>query len=363
MKRIAMFAVALSLAASPAAAQQDLLTSCSGIQAQSSPDIGTAPQQINDQFQFLCGQVVNALTNVQPAFGIAFSGGAHTLGTSTTIGRRLGLFPRVSVTARFNAALADIPNLLDGFDNTLSGGELGPMGTVKIPVGSLQGDVVVGLLNGASFGPAVGGVGAVDLLGSVSYIPIVEEVGLTQEIINVGAGARVGILKQGLLMPGISVSGMYRTMLGDVAFGSVVDGDPAEFTTDLSTISLRAGISKGLLMFDVNAGAGYDIYTSNVAFDWQLTCPAGECLPGQEVILSTADGVSGELKTAAWNVHANVGLSILLLNIVGEVGYQKATEIIDAAALSDAGLPDQPPTTDALEGGRFFVSLGVRLTI
>lgn len=363
MKRIAMFAVALSLAASPAAAQQDeLLAECGGVSAVATPVIpGGVPAQITEQFQFLCGQVVNALTNVQPAFGIAFSGGAHTLGTSTTIGRRLGLFPRVSVTARFNAALADIPNLLDGFDNTLSGGELGPMGTVMIPVGSLQGDVVVGLLNGASFGPAVGGVGAVDLLGSVSYVPIVEQVGLTEEIINVGAGARIGILKQGLLMPGISVSGMYRTMLGDVAFGSVVDGDPAEFTTNLSTISLRAGISKGLLMFDVNAGAGYDIYSSDVAFDWQLVCPAAEC--GQDVTLSTADGVSGELKTAAWNVHANVGLSILLLNIVGEVGYQKATEIIDAAALSDAGLPNQAPTADALEGGRFFVSLGVRLTI
>jgi hypothetical protein len=364
MKRIAVFAVALSLAASPAAAQEDLLATCSGITAVSTPTVpGGVPTQINDQFQFLCGQVVNALTNVQPTFGIAFSGGAHTLGTSTTIGRRLGMFPRISVTARFNAALAQVPDLLDGFDPTLSGGEVGPMGTVGIPVGSLQGDVVVGLLNGASFGPAVGGVGAVDLLGSVSYVPIVEQVGLTQEIINAGIGARVGILKQGLLMPGISVSAMYRTMLGDVEFGSVVDGDPAEFSTNLSTLSLRAGVSKGLLMFDVNAGAGYDIYSSDVAFDWKLTCPAGECMPGQDVTLTTAEGVSGELKTAAWNVHANVGMSLLLLNIVGEVGYQKATEIIDAAALSEAGLPSQAPTDEALEGGRFFVSIGIRLTL
>ncbi|MFW5952292.1 MAG: hypothetical protein ACOCVZ_09270, partial [Gemmatimonadota bacterium] len=165
MKRLAASVFLLSLLAPPAAAQDDLLNACAAV----APVAPGAPQSALDavqpQFQFLCGQVVNAITNVQPSVGIAFSGGAHTLGTASTIGRRLGVFPRVSVTGRFNAALADVPDLLDGFQATLNeNGQVPAMGTVGIPVGSLQGDVAVGLFNGLSLGPAIGGFGAIDLL-------------------------------------------------------------------------------------------------------------------------------------------------------------------------------------------------------
>lgn len=374
MRRIAAFVFILSVLATPAYAQDDLLASCATLQPISSPPMPNGqevPAQVTSQFRFLCGQVVNSIANVQPAFGIAFSGGAHTLGTATTIGRRLGLFPRIAVTARFNAALADVPDLLDNFNPTFDDSDppqVTPMGTVGIPVGAFQGDVTVGLFNGISVGPMVGGLGAIDLLGSVSYVPAVEQVGLTQEIINLGVGARVGLLQQGLLMPGISVSGMYRTMLDDVSFGDIAtDGDPAEFSTGLSTLSLRAAVSKGFLMFDLAAGAGYDMYSSDVAFDFLLECPDAQCDPdnnvAEPITLGTANGVAGELSTAAWNIYGNVGLSLVLLNIVGEVGYQKATDIIDAAALQEAGLPNQAPTTESLEGGRFFASIGVRLTI
>ncbi len=375
MKRLAMFVVALSLIASPAAAQQDLLDACAPGQLtiQTNPALPTGvsiPSGIQDQFSFLCGQVANALSNIQPSLGIAFSGGAHTLGTATTIGRRLGFFPRISVTARVNAALAKAPNILGGeFVPTVTdGGTVGAMPTAGIPIAALQGDVVVGLYNGFSFTPLIGGVGAVDLLGSVSFIPAVSPIdsiiGLDKSIINVGVGARVGILKQGLVMPGISVSAMYRTM-GDVTFGDMDAPDPAAFSTNLSVISLRAGISKGILAFDFAAGAGYDIYTSDTEFNWNLAynCPASTCITSQTIELQPTQPVSGQLKTAAWNVHGNVGLSLLVLNIVGEVGYQKATEVLDAASFQNAGLPDQAPTTEDLKGGRFFASLGLRLTI
>ncbi|MFO7895172.1 MAG: hypothetical protein R6U63_15775 [Longimicrobiales bacterium] len=375
MKRLATFVVALFLVATPAKAQ-DLIDACAPGQLTivADPPLpgGTAvPQDIQNQFSFVCGQVANALSNVQPSIGVAFSGGSHTLGTATTIGRRLGLFPRISVTARVNAALAEVPDVFGGgFAPTVTdGGTVSAMPTSGIPVASLQADAVVGLFNGFSFGPMIGGVGAVDLLGSVSFIPAVQQVqdviGLEDNIINMGIGARVGILKQGLVMPGVSVSGMYRRM-GEVTFGDLETPDPAAFATDLSVMSLRAGVSKGLLMFDVLAGAGYDIYTSDTRFNWNLEydCTAPTCDPAQTIALQPQEAVAGELKTAAWNVHANVGMSILLLNIVGEVGYQKATDLIDADALSGANIPsDQDLTETALEGGRFFASLGVRLTL
>lgn len=374
MKRLATFVLALSLFASPAAAQ-DLIDACAPGQLSitTSPALPagvTLPGEIEDQFSFLCGQVANALSNVQPSIGIAFSGGAHTLGTYTTIGRRLGLFPRISATARVNVAMADVPDVFGGFAPSVTdGGQVSAMPTAGLPMASLQGDVVVGLFNGLSFGPMIGGVGSVDLLGSVAFIPAVQEVqdviGLEEDIINIGVGARVGVLKQGLVMPGVSVSAMYRTM-GEVTFGDLNTPDPAAFSSNLSVMSLRAGVSKGILMFDLAAGAGYDIYTSDASFNWSLDydCTAATCGTAQTITLQPAQAVSGELQTAAWNVHGNVGLNILLLNVVAEVGYQKTTDVLSAEDLEGATIPsDQEFTTEALEGGRFFASFGLRLTL
>jgi hypothetical protein len=363
MKRLAAAFCALLLPGSPAGAQDALLQTCATVQV-TSPE-GDVPAQIQDQFRFMCGQVVQGMTAVQPTVGIAFSGGAHTLGSATTIGRRLGLFPRVSGTVRVNAVLVDVPDLFDGYVPQFENDRLQPMGTVRVPALALQGDIAVGVFNGFSLAPGVGGFGAVDLLGSVSVVPAVEAIGLSESIANLGGGARVGILRQGLVMPGVSVSGMYRSMRGAVAFGELgtaaAAGDPAEFSADLSTWSFRAGASKGFLLLDLAAGLGYDIYSSDIHFDWRLRCPAQQC--GEEVILETDGGVQGRLRTAAWNAFGNVGLSLLVLKLVAEVGYQQPLDIVDAAALRAAGLPDQPPVLDDVTGGRYFLSLGARLTL
>ncbi|MGK7312561.1 MAG: hypothetical protein ACN0LA_10035 [Candidatus Longimicrobiales bacterium M2_2A_002] len=373
MKRLLLFIFALAVAAAPARAQQDLLNACSpdNLTIVASPPVpGGVPSDVENQFSFLCGQVASTLSNVQPSVGIAFSGGAHTLGSYSTIGRRLGLLPRISVTARVNGAFADVPDILGGaFDPAVTdGGTVAGMPTTGIPVLSVQGDVVVGLFNGFSFGPALGGLGAIDLLGSVSFIPSIQDVedaiGLDETIFNYGIGARVGILQQGLVVPGVAISAMYRNM-GDVTFGDMDNPAPAAFASDLSVISLRAGISKGFAMLDLAAGAGYDIYTSDTRLNWNLTyeCPASRCGTAQTVQLRPESPLAGELESAAWNVHANAGLNLMLLNVVGEVGYQKATDVLDVDAFQEAGLPQQAPTLEALDGGRFFASLGVRVTL
>lgn len=358
--RRTLLAAALTFAvALPAQAQSDLLRSCA---AQNLPVVGLSAS-VTEQFQYLCGQVVNALTNTQPSVGIAFSGGNPVLGTATTFGTRLGILPRVSVTARANVALAEVPNLFGGYTARLTGPQLGAMETTGIPVAGVQGDVAIGLFNGVSLAPMIGGVGSVDLLGSVAVVPQIDDFGLSEAIMNVGVGARIGILRQGLIVPGVSISGMYRRM-GDVSFGDLEAGDAGEFSTDLETLSVRAIASKGILMFDLAVGAGYDKYSSDVSLGWVMTCETAECLSangGQA--LSLPGRMAGELSTAAWNVFADVSLNLLMLNVVGEIGYQKAMDPIDFGDLSNVGLPSQPLTTEELKGGRFFGSIGLRVAI
>ena len=360
MKPFAPFVIAATLAAAPAAAQEDLLSACSGVTISWFPGPpALAPEGLDNEFRYLCGQVVSVLAAVQPAVGIAFTGGNPVLGTATTLGRRFGGLPRVSITARATGALVDMPDLLDGFQAELgSNDELAALGSERLPLGSLQGDVAIGLFNGFSLGPTAGGLGAIDLLGSISYVPTIDDIGLTEEIVNWGVGARVGILKQGLMLPGVSVSGMYRSM-GQVRFGDLAE-DPATFSTDLSAVSLRAEASKGFLALNLGVGAGYDLYRSDVSFNWELTCPATTCTP--EATGSPTSPVSGRLETAAWNIHGNVGVGLALINLVAELGYQKPTDAVGAADLQEAGLPNRPPAVEDLDAGRIFGGIGVRLS-
>jgi hypothetical protein len=119
-------------------------------------------------------------------------------------------------------------------------------------------------------------------------------------------------------------------------------------------------VSKGILALDFAAGAGYDIYSSDLHFDFIATCPASACTV--ETTARPVDPIDGTLETAAWNVHGNVGLSLMVLNIVAEVGYQQATEVVTAEDLAAAGLPDRAPVAEDIGEGRLFGGIGVRLT-
>lgn len=363
MRRYLIALVLVCVAAAPARAQDSLLESCAAQQV--TGQYPGVPTSVNDQFRSMCAQVVNSLSTVQPSVGIAFSGGNPVLGTGTTIGTRLGGIPRVSVTARANFALVEMPALFDGYTARVSDSQqsIPTMGTTSLPIGSVQGDVSIGLFNGISLAPMVGGIGSVDLLGSVALLPRIDQFGITDAIMNLGVGARVGILQQGIVAPGISVSGMYRRM-GDVGFGSMAGGDFGQFATNLSTLSVRGVVSKGIALFDLAIGAGYDRYSSDIDMGWALVCESASCrASNNQQPLRLEGNAAGELTTAAWNVFGDLTLDLLLLKLVAEVGYQKAIDPIDMDDLRGANLPEQPLTTDELGGGRIFGSLGLRIAL
>lgn len=360
----------LLLTAAPVHAQNELLTSCA---ENAVPESSGVPAEITNavagHFQTLCAQVANQITDFQPSVGVAFSGGNPVLGTGSTLGTRLGL-PRVSVTARANVALVDLPDVFATGVGALGGSTLDQttlqaLETVGVPIGSLQGDIALGVFDGISLAPMIGGVGSVDVLGSASFVPQIDEIGLSQNIVNYGGGVRLGLLQQGLVAPGISVSAMYRRM-GDVSFGDVDAGDPAQFSANLTNLNVRGVISKGILMLDLAVGGGYDQYTSDIAFDYRLECGTTECLAandGDPIPLPLDEPIAGELSTAAWNVFGNVAMNFLMLNLVGEVGYQKAMDRVEQSDLEDLNLTREDLVAEELSGGRLFGSLGLRISL
>ncbi len=383
MRRNTLFAVALvAVCAAPVQAQdgEDLVATCNAINTAGGPQIeiqnrnttpagdalvAVAMDEIEDEVRLMCNTVATTLSNVQPAIGIAFSGGNPTLGMGGTLGTRFGFLPRIAVTARVNAVWTEMPDLQEmSAQLSATNPTLDSVPTTRVPVGAIQGDVAIGVFNGITLVPMLGGLGSIDLLGSVSLIPMFDDAGLDDAILGWGVGARVGILKGGLIAPGLSVSGMYRR-IGEASFGDIEadeEPDPGEFAMDLTNLSLRAALSKGIAMFDFAVGAGYDKYTSDPSFNFRLNCRTTECVAAanpansaEGITLTMADAIAGEVETAAWNVFGNVGLSLLLLNLVGEIGYQKATDVIDA--------DDVEITEDDISGGRIFGSIGLRLTL
>ena len=376
MRRNALFALALAaVCVTPVQAQdgEELISTCQGIAvgdidvqnenpAAPQAAIDAAVSEVIDEVQFLCSTVATTLSTLQPTIGIGFSGGNPTLGMGGTLGTRFGLVPRFSVTARVNAAYAEAPDIFDDFASEVGEGEeYGPVETRGVPLGAIQGDVAIGVFNGITLVPMLGGLGSVDLLGSVAFIPVIKSVGLEEAIVSWGLGARVGILKGGLLAPGLSVSGMYRR-LNEVQFGDIEDEDPGEFAMDLTTLSLRTALSKGFAMFDFAVGAGYDKYSSDPRFNFAVDCQTTECVAasadGSGITVTMAEDITGDVSTAAWNVFGNVGVSLLLLNLVGEIGYQQATDILTGGDLDGRSL-----TEEEIGEGRFFGSVGLRLTL
>ena len=382
MRRNTLFAIALvGLCAAPAQAQDavTLVEDCNAINTPGGPQIEVrnrnpspaadpfveeAIESIEDDVRFLCNTVATTLSNIQPAIGIGFSGGNPTLGMGGTLGTRFGFVPRFAVTARVNAVLTEVPDLQEmSAQLNATNPSLDSVPTTRMPLGAIQGDLAIGVFNGITLVPMLGGLGSIDLLGSVSFIPMIEDAGLEDAIVSWGVGARVGILKGGLVAPGLSVSGMYRR-IGEASFGDIEaeDPDPGEFAMDLSTLSLRAALSKGIAMFDFAVGAGYDKYTSDPSFNFALNCRTAECTAAADpansdegITVRMEERIGGEVETAAWNVFGNFGMSLLLLNLVGEIGYQKATDVLDS--------DDVQVTEEELSGGRIFGSLGLRLTL
>ncbi|CAA9301907.1 MAG: hypothetical protein AVDCRST_MAG89-531, partial [uncultured Gemmatimonadetes bacterium] len=169
----AAIAAALVVSAAPLAAQGDIETVCNEFSG-------------NSEARARCTVVAQAVDAAQPQLGILMAGGNPTLGTASTGGVRLGLIPRVSLTGRINVVGARLPDIRQEAE--------GQAEQFTLPAPALGANLSIGLTQGFSVAPMIGGFGAIDLLGSVSVLPL-ELVGddFGENALSWGAGARVGL--------------------------------------------------------------------------------------------------------------------------------------------------------------------------
>jgi len=339
----AAIAAALVVSAAPLAAQGDIETVCN---------------QYSGEVQARCAAVAQAVDAAQPQLGILLAGGNPTLGTASTGGVRLGLIPRFSVTARVNVVAARLPDIRE-----VSAGDEGvDVDEFRVPAPAVGANVSLGLTNGFSVAPMIGGFGAIDLLGSVTVLPLSlagDDFG--DNAYSWGAGARVGLMRESFITPGVSVSLMYRN-LGEIQFGTVCEGtevsvgdnrstcagggDFGEINFGLTNLSGRAAISKRLLGLGLTAGVGYDKFNTDANFAFR-----SPVIAGTEQIVRFEDV---EVDNDRWSAFLDGSFTLLFGSIVGEIGWMQGADPIGSFPSSS--------DFDAKEG-TWYGSAGIRLSL
>lgn len=199
--------------------------------------------------------------------GVAAGYGSEVSGTATTLGQRLGSAPRVSPAFRVGLVRTATPDPDDPAG----------LGERTSWVSSLQGSVTFGLFDGFRLMPTVGGFLSVDAFGQAAWVLLPVEEGFGGRVSAYSLGARIGILREGFTLPGVSVS-VARRFLGDARLGDRSAGSAGEIGVDPSVTSLRATIGKDLFALEIMGGIGWDDYSADAI--WRVSDGGGGTVTG-----------------------------------------------------------------------------------
>jgi hypothetical protein len=283
--------------------------------------------------QRVCAAAVDGTRAFHPVFGVLVSGGNPTIGSAATLGG-LG---HASLTARANAVNIVLPDLnYGGVGATVPAGD-----KLFLPAPLVEGSI--GIYKGKS-----AGLFGLDLLGSAQLLPTDQIDNITVDpdarrigsiALGLGYGARIGLLQGAGPLPVVSFSAMRRD-IPRVTYGDLLAGDNYSYGVDLHATNLRLIASKQVAILDVAVGMGLDKYTGNAIIQFRdpLT---GIPQPNVPVKLNNSRLLS----------FINAGLSMSMVRLTGEVGYQ--------------GGKDQHLSTNFEDFdttvGKFFAGLGLRV--
>ena len=261
-----------------------------------------------------CNTMVDATKVFHPLAGLLVSGGNPVLGTAATRGK----FGHLSATLRVNAIKASLPN---------------PDSAARSPVpSSFDGVVPAPVIEAAVglYGGQRSGLLSIDGLASATLLPASRVRGMSVDpgaprigdvALGIGYGVRVGLLRGSFPIPAVSVSVMKRH-LPRVQFGDMPGGDPADFSTDFDATNWRVVAGFRVLFADVAAGLGVDHYTSTAVIRYR----------DPPLVPKT---VTLDLANTREVLFADAGLTLGLVKLVAELGYQTGTDQSFATTFSD----------------------------
>jgi len=279
-----------------------------------------------------CQDGVLAYQGIQGGLGLLLTGGTDVPGGASTLGWRVPRQPRMALFTRLKGGHVGTPGILGGTQ---------PGGTEEtFLVGGLEFGAAIGAFRGFSASPTLGGILALDVLGSIQFDMLPENPGFSGNAWNWSAGAKVGLVRESFTLPGISVSVRYAG-LQSVEYGNPGGGTGTAVAMDLTSRSIRAEVGKDLLAIGLLAGFGWDRYES----DGGLTVPG------------TDGGTTGEIAVSNFTsdrtvIFGQATYTYLILQFSFEAGWATGLD------------PLSVPYTGAFDpqAGSGFAALSARLT-
>lgn len=321
MRRIlvASFAVAALTMSAPASAS-----------AQQACGAGSAPEAAD-----ACATGADFLRYMAPQLGTSLVGGSHTLGIGTNLG---GLF-HFAIAVRANAVMGSLPDI----DNLGAGPATSRNYAVKDQyLGLPTVDFALGITKGFNLG--VTRIGGIDLIGGATYVPEVSEddfsVTAPDGSLSIGYGARIGLLQQSALIPGVAFSWMKRDMPTLNMTTSTDGGDQLSINNlAIKSTSWRLSAQKNFLLFQFGAGYGKDNYDFNA-----------------DVAASVDGGTYNGSFNAAQDMsrttmYGSLGINLFLIKVVGEVGQ-----------VSGGSAPTYHTYDTPADAKRMYGTVGVRIS-
>jgi hypothetical protein len=326
----------------------------SDVQAQSgglASPVCTVPAGANQAqlaAQDACQQAYDVFQFMGPQLGVLVAGGNATLGQGSTLGG-LGHF---SVGVRGNFLLGNVPQVNQFTQRTTGATPAVTLPTTRHVYGLPAADVAIGVFGGLPL--ALTNVGGVDLLVSGSYIPSYTSSNITvtpSQNLQLGYGARIGLLSESILVPGVAFTYLKRdlpttTITGTSTYTSLTTGATTATLTvsnaSVKTTGWRLVASKSLILFGLAAGVGQDKY--NLGADLNGTV-SGTLIPTTSTSANLAQSVTRT------NYFLDASLNFLVGKLTAEVG-QSAGGTINTYNSFQAGRADQSYT---------YFSAGLRL--
>jgi hypothetical protein len=262
--------------------------------------------------QDACQKAIDLFQYMAPQLGVSITGGNATLGQ----GGNLGGLGHFSFGLRVNAVQGSLPQI-QNTSVAVTGATSTEFETKTQLLPMPTADLAIGIFKGLPL--AITNVGGVDLLVSAAYLPEFDNSGVSVKVPNgslkLGYGARVGILQESLLVPGVSVSYLVRD-LPNVNIAASNGGDSLYVNNlALKTKAWRVTASKSLLLFGLAAGFGQDKYDASTDISAHV---AARTIPPTNA--ANAGPISLSQNLTRTNVFADLSMNLLLLKLTGEIG-------------------------------------------
>src|SRR3954471_13571019 len=263
--------------------------------------------------QDACQKAIDLFQYLAPQLGTAITGGNATLGQ----GGNLGGLGHFSLGFRVNAVQGSLPQV-QNVTPAVTGATSTQFETKTQLIPMPTADLAIGIFKGLPL--AITNVGGVDLLVSAAYLPEFDGSGVSVKVPNgslkLGYGARVGILQESLLVPGVSVSYLVRD-LPTVNLTGTSGGDSLYVNNlSLKTKAWRIVGSKSLLLFGLAAGFGQDKYDASTDVSAHV---AARPLPFNTPA-ANAGPISLSQNLTRTNIFADLSMNLLLFKLTGEIG-------------------------------------------